>query len=367
MPSDATNSDSKRNFFKKPAWVIERQLQSAKEASRLFERADDCHAGIVAEQERRKKAKEEKSERARQAEREKKEKEEERKKRKAKDLMARTLSEAFPDADSPSEALHSPKRKATVIELDDSDDESVQPNEHDAKYTDSNNYKVPANRALLDSSTNCEAADSSGDVDGADLQTSENSLRNTSIIPDAQNDRTPADPTSAGAANDANPPLDILIDTKIPGTRPLVVKRYYKDNLRPVRKTWCEKQGFSSEQARNVILTWRGKKLFDVANCKSLGIELDSCGDPVIKTGTDGYDGGGDKIVFVATTYELYAQEQKAAEEATKRKVEPGSDEDDSSPKEEQIRIVLRTKGRKESRLAVRPVRTIVLKSKVPY
>lgn len=359
MSAEAPNSSTKRNFFKKPAWVIEKQLQSAREASQLFERADDCHASIVAERERRKKAKEEKAERARQAEQEKKEEEEERKKRKRKELMARTLSEAFPDTDSPAESLPPPKRKATVIELDDSDDEAVQSNEHDAEYITSNNLKTSsADGALLDSSINFEEADASIDVDGTDLQISVNPLSNASIVPNAQNDTTVADPLSPDTANEANPVLDILIDTRIPNTRPLVVKRYYRDNLRPVRKTWCEKQGFSAEQAKHVILTWRRKRLFDVANCKSLGIELDSCGEPVIKSGTDGYDDKGDKIVFVATTYELYTQEQKAAEDASKRNTEPDVDEKELASKEEQIRIVLRAKDRKESRIAVRPVRT---------
>jgi hypothetical protein len=359
MSTDAPNSSTKRNFFKKPAWVIEKQLQSAREASQLFERADDCHASIVAERERRKKAKEEKAERALQAEQEKKEKEEERKKRKRKELMARTLSEAFPDTDSPAESLRSPKRKATVIELDDSDDEPVQSNGHDTEYIPSNNFKTSsADGALLDSSINSDAADASMAVDKPELQNSGDPLSNASIVPNAQNDTTVADPLSPDTANGANPVLDILIDTRIPNTKPLVVKRYYRDNLRPVRKTWCEKQGFSAEQAKNVILTWRGKRLFDVANCKSLGIELDSCGEPVIQSGTDGYDDKGDKIVFVATTYELYTKEQKAAEDASKRNTEPDVDEKELASKEEQIRIVLRAKDRKESRIAVRPVRT---------
>lgn len=152
-----------------------------------------------------------------------------------------------------------------------------------------------------------------------------------------------------------NPTIFILIDPRIPGTKQLLVKRYYKDNLRVVRKTWCEKQGFTPEQTKSVILTWRGRRAFDVANCKSLGIELDEYGEPVVRAGHKGYDESGNKIVLEATTEELLEQDKNAAAEAARRKAEEEWDSRDQQ--EAPIRLILRAKDMRDLKLKVIAVR----------
>jgi len=318
--SQEPKPSTKRNFFQKPAWATQRQPAET-ERSQLFERASDCHAEIVAEKDRRKKEKEERIEKARRADEEKKKRDEDHKRSKAKELMSRSLSEAYLDVESSPESIRPPKRKATVIELDDSDNEPP----------------TPSGNKILQAEIK---RTSFGLVDDHD-----NSLNDTHSQADCQKVET--DSKSDGP----NPPLHILIDTKIPATKPLVVKRYYRDNMRIVRKTWCERQGFSAEQTKSVILTWRGKRVYDVANCKSLGIELNHRGEPLIKAGADGYDGEGDKIVFVATTFEIVEQEQK---EAARRKDD--SDGEIQPAQEQLVRIVLRAKNRDDLKISVKPV-----------
>ena len=55
----------------------------------------------------------------------------------------------------------------------------------------------------------------------------------------------------------------ILIRTAIPNTNQLIVNRWASQNLQQVKEAWCKRQGFDAAMARNVFLTWRGKKLFN--------------------------------------------------------------------------------------------------------
>lgn len=359
LSPQASQRAKKRNWLQKPQWLIDQQ-QKEKE-KQLFERSNDCHAEIVAEKERRRKAKEDKAEKARQEERERKDKEDERKRCRFQELMSRNIADAYADAgpppkrspepDSSSPVKWSPpgKRKAEIIELDDSEDEYI-----------------PTSRQYPELPKSQFSPKSSTGHDRKRRLTNDSDSRTTPAAVDADDFDMPINPANDEAAmsplmekvEEPNPPLQLLIDTRIPDTKPLVVKRNYLDNLRPVRKTWCEKQGFSSERTKSVILTWRGKRLFDVANCKSLGIELNHRGEPVLKVGADGYNDAGDKIVFVATTWDIFNEDKRAAEEAAKRKAEAKPDEEEPPPPQENsIRIVLRSKDRQELKIAVKPVR----------
>lgn len=73
-----------------------------------------------------------------------------------------------------------------------------------------------------------------------------------------------------------DPIVQILITSLIPSTKPLVVHRKMSQNLREVRVEWCKRQGFSTELQSSVYLTWRGRRLFDVTTCRSLGIRVES-------------------------------------------------------------------------------------------
>ncbi|PWY65020.1 hypothetical protein BO94DRAFT_356409 [Aspergillus sclerotioniger CBS 115572] len=69
--------------------------------------------------------------------------------------------------------------------------------------------------------------------------------------------------------------VQILITSKITNTKPLIVRRRMHQPLKDVRLAWCNRQQFSKEMQASVFLTWKGKRLFDVTTCRSLGIQTD--------------------------------------------------------------------------------------------
>ena len=385
-PSGASKP-GKRNWLKKPAWLIEEQEQIKQQEEEMFRRSGDCHADILAEQERRRKKREEKAERERKAEIEMQEKQEAKRRRimeEKKEEARRELEEERakhdmlrdPNIDLSPSPKPQPERKkamAMVIEIADSEDEASQLRRHRHSASQNSdcvsNPRTPSNsgadgtsfesrnkpfsgEAIQDSKNECFGdIPSQGQRDGV----SDGGQYHEQNGMDATSPDSPTTEALPKIVDEGpNPPIFILIDPRIPGTKQLLVKRYYKDNLRLVRKTWCEKQGFTPEQTKSVILTWRGRRAFDVANCKSLGIELDEYGEPVIRAGQKGYDESGSKIVLEATTEELLEQDKNAAAEAAKRKVE----EDWESPHQHEtsLRVFLRAKGLKELKLRVLPV-----------
>lgn len=66
--------------------------------------------------------------------------------------------------------------------------------------------------------------------------------------------------------------IEILITSKIKDTKPLIVQRKMTQSLKEVRLVWCSRQNLPKECQSAVYLTWKGKRLFDVTTCKSLGI-----------------------------------------------------------------------------------------------
>lgn len=392
-PSDASNP-KKRNWLKKPAWLTEGQEEMKQQEEELFRRSGDCHADILAEQERRRKKREDKAERERKAEVEKLEKQEAKRRRmmegkkeearrdleeerakhdELKDPNISSKTHESPNVDSPPSPNQQPESKrAMVIEIVDSGDEASQMRMHRHSASQNSDHLPNAHVSSPSSNSGVGGASfeshnkqfSGGAVRDSEDESPSDKPRHGQMDRTSdgsqhygQNDMdagSPGSPTTEllpTIVEGPNPPIFILIDPRIPGTKQLLVKRNYKDNLRVVRKTWCEKQGFSPEQTKSVILTWRGRRAFDVANCKSLGIELDEYGEPVIRAGQKGYDESGNKIVLEATTEELLEQEKNAAAEEARRKVE----EDWEPPEQHEtpIRILLRAKGLRELKLRV--------------
>ncbi|GKZ40163.1 hypothetical protein AbraIFM66950_002731, partial [Aspergillus brasiliensis] len=72
------------------------------------------------------------------------------------------------------------------------------------------------------------------------------------------------------------PIVQILITSRIPNTRPLIVRRKMNQSLKDVRLAWCNRQHFNKEMQDSVFLTWKGKRLFDVTTCRSLGVHRKS-------------------------------------------------------------------------------------------
>ncbi|KAJ1705604.1 ubiquitin-2 like Rad60 SUMO-like-domain-containing protein [Aspergillus flavus] len=71
-----------------------------------------------------------------------------------------------------------------------------------------------------------------------------------------------------------DPVVQILITSKIESTKPLVVHRKMSQSLRDVRLAWCNCQSIPKEMQSSILLTWKGRRLFDVTTCRSLGISV---------------------------------------------------------------------------------------------
>ena len=153
-----------------------------------------------------------------------------------------------------------------------------------------------------------------------------------------------------------DPVLQILITSTIPNTEPLIVNRKLSQRLKEVRITWTERQQFTSDFAEGVFLTWRGRRLFDVASCKSLGITVDSNGN--IRTKGDSLDDLDGKIHMEAMTAEIFETYKKAK----MHEVAEGADGPTEEPilkeekKEPQIRIILKARGFADVKIIVKPV-----------
>ena len=155
----------------------------------------------------------------------------------------------------------------------------------------------------------------------------------------------------------------ILITSRIANTGPLAVDRKISQRLKDVRVTWCERQGFAKEFISNVFLTWRGKRLFDVTTCKSLGIAVDQDGNVLTKAQKDILGEEDGRIHMEAMTKEILEEYKKGKRHAAgEDEAEDHDNEEEvlTQPKEEaQVRIILKAKGVDDFKLIVKPVRRI--------
>lgn len=105
---------------------------------------------------------------------------------------------------------------------------------------------------------------------------SESSDATHEVIPRQLRAGSTPQPTQPSAPPKDDPVVQILITSQIPNTKPLLVHRKMSQGLREVRLEWCKRQGITKETQSSVYLTWRGRRLFDVTTCRSLGIKLES-------------------------------------------------------------------------------------------
>lgn len=157
-----------------------------------------------------------------------------------------------------------------------------------------------------------------------------------------------------------DPVIQILITSSITNTEPLIVARKVVQRLKDVRVIWCERQGFSREFMNTVFLTWRGKRLFDVTTCKSLGIAVDADGNVLTKGQKDIFGEEDRQIHMEAMTEEILEEYNKA-----KRRGEVDGEEEDAASsgvapivqeQEAQVRIILKAKDLDDFRLKVKTV-----------
>lgn len=190
-----------------------------------------------------------------------------------------------------------------------------------------------------------------------------------SQTPDA-NSPTPGQSVSAQSRlRNSTPPPDpvvkLFIDSRLPGTKPLLVYRKLSQRLQEIRKVWCDKQGFTDDQREGVFLIHRMHRVFDVTSCRSLGLDTNAAGEIVMK-GAEGMDGV-DQVHLEAVTEEIFTQlaverEKEARRrqglEAPEEEMEAGAPETNAASEEKPIRIVLRDGSRTEFKLKVKPVST---------
>lgn len=154
--------------------------------------------------------------------------------------------------------------------------------------------------------------------------------------------------------------VSILITSRIANTTPLIVNRRISQRLKDVRVTWCDRQGFTAEATATVFLTWRGKRMFDVTTCKSLGIGVGADGTIVMKGERD-LLGEEERQIHM----EIMAEEILEDYKKSKRRANGDEDTEESAkqeaqqaehPPEEQVRIILKAKGLDDFKLKVKAV-----------
>ena len=157
-----------------------------------------------------------------------------------------------------------------------------------------------------------------------------------------------------------DPAVAILITSHIPNTNPLIVNRKVSQRLKDVRLTWCHRQHFEPEATEAVFLTWKGKRLFDVTTCKSLGVGVDSQGHIVTKGQGDILGDEEEQIHMEAMTETILEDDQRAKRLKTE-KADHGETKAHEQPpelrkNEPQVRIILKAKGFDDFKLIVKPV-----------
>lgn len=156
-----------------------------------------------------------------------------------------------------------------------------------------------------------------------------------------------------------DPVVEIFVTSWIEGTNALMVRRKLSQKLREVRLIWCDKQSISGQPIPkavkdSIFLTWRGKRLYDLTNCRSLGLKIDGNGH-LFSDGEGFMDG---KVHFEAWTPDLYDHHQR------KLAAKQDHDNDDDEPEEvvehtvEKIKIIMKAKGMEPVKLQVRPTTT---------
>ncbi|KAF8536015.1 ubiquitin-2 like Rad60 SUMO-like-domain-containing protein [Trichophaea hybrida] len=147
------------------------------------------------------------------------------------------------------------------------------------------------------------------------------------------------------------PIVNILVNSPIDNTKPLIIKRRLDQTLREVRQHWCKVQGFSPAQTADIFLVWKGSiRVSDFVSCKGIGVKVNSSGN--LDASAEGVMKG--NIHFEAMTEDIL-QRVLSGE---------GADGDEEEDKENGIdegalTLMLKTKGKEGCEIKVRPNTTI--------
>lgn len=147
--------------------------------------------------------------------------------------------------------------------------------------------------------------------------------------------RALAGPANGGglAPNDASDPaVKILIDSRIPDLKPLIVQRKVWQPLAAVHKAWVSvmwKPGcrWSRETLEAMFFTWKGNKVYNSTTLETLGVRRPDASSGALwdrEKARDGYKGT-DQVYFEAWTQEAYDEHQRALER--ERREQEGEDD----------------------------------------
>ena len=155
----------------------------------------------------------------------------------------------------------------------------------------------------------------------------------------------------------SDPSIQILVTSNIENTRPLIVSRKFSQRLKDVRLAWINYQTSCNAMVDQILLTWRGKRIFDVTSCKSLGLRVNAEGRI---TSLEDPSGDQRQIHMVAMTVEQYNLHRKAKDDPELERIDrndPGQETQEKPLQPDpEIRIILKAKNRNEFKLKVRPV-----------
>ena len=193
--------------------------------------------------------------------------------------------------------------------------------------------------------------------------------------------RFPAAGTNDFSPEAPDPIVQLFISSPIAGTCPLLVRRKLSQRLQEVRAAWCDRQQFPPPiQADDVFLTWRGRRIFSVTSCKSLGIAVDAEGTVFFpgqkksfsSKDVEGFqnddEDGTVKVHLEAVTEGILGllrkekAERQSQQSQTSRAHGTGAKEDSAAEagqtdeKATQVRIILKAKGMEDYKVIVRPV-----------
>ncbi|KAJ5514879.1 Ubiquitin supergroup [Penicillium fimorum] len=149
-----------------------------------------------------------------------------------------------------------------------------------------------------------------------------------------------------------DPVVQIMISSEIANTKPLLVHRKMSQRLRDVRLAWCNRQNFDPHIQSSVYLTWKGRRLFDVTTCRSLGINTEKNSGGIL--GFDD-DSAGQKELRI---------HMEAVSDLPLPVKQPTTPDNDKSPTESQppeedqgepMKLILRSLGYDDFRLKARP------------
>ena len=190
----------------------------------------------------------------------------------------------------------------------------------------------------------------------------------TALAPDPQMRETPegsqnpSQPFQNPHHTTTEPIVSLLITSRIPNTASLIVNRRLGQRLKDVRLIWCQRQQLSLEATQDIVLTFRGKQVYDVSSCKSLGIGVNADGNVVMLAEKDIFGEENRKIQMEAMTREMLKELKKAKEQSVRERTAEADLEAQEVPpeqpmKESQIRIILKAKEYEDFKLLVKPVR----------